>query len=315
MIDVLIIGAGPAGLSAGIYAARAGLSTVLLEELSAGGQLASIDSLENYPGFPQGINGFDAALALRAQAERFGARIVSDKAAGIQIGAGASPEPSASSVAPFTVKGTQGSYEARSVVVATGAKPVPLPVEGSEALVGKGVSYCATCDGNFFRGKAVAVVGGGDSACADAVYLSRVASEVHLIHRRSQLRANPWYAQQLQQLPNLTMHWDSVVAGVSQTEGRLSGVVLENVRSHEQSNLSAQGLFVAIGTRPETAWLEGVVSLDANGYIVAQQGGATSQPGIFAAGDGRTTPLRQVVTAVADGALAAESAAAFLAAK
>ena len=315
MIDVLIIGAGPAGLSAGIYAARAGLSTVLLEELSAGGQLASIDSLENYPGFPQGINGFDAALALRAQAERFGARIVSDKATGIQAGGGGSPKPSENPVAPFTVKGMQGSYEARSVVVATGAKPVPLPVEGTEALVGKGVSYCATCDGNFFRGKAVAVVGGGDSACADAVYLSRVASEVHLVHRRNELRANPWYAQQLKQLPNLTMHWDSVVTGVSQTEERLSGVVLENVRSHEQSNLPVEGLFIAIGTRPETAWLAGVVELDANGYIVAQQGGATSQPGIFAAGDVRTTPLRQVVTAVADGALAAESAAAFLAAQ
>ena len=314
MIDVLIIGAGPAGLSAGIYAARAGLSVVLLEELSVGGQLASIDSLENYPGFPQGINGFDAALALRAQAERFGARIVSDKATGIQVGSGGSPEPFAGPAALFTVKGVQGSYEVKTVIIATGAKPVPLPVEGAEALVGKGVSYCATCDGNFFSNKEVAVVGGGDSACADAVYLSRVASQVHLIHRRSELRANPWYAQQLNQLPNLTMHWETVVAGVAQTEGRLSDVVLENVRLHERSRLPVDGLFVAIGTRPETAWLASVVELDANGYIVAQQGGATSQPGIFVAGDVRTTPLRQVVTAVADGALAAESAAAFLAA-
>ncbi len=314
MIDVLIIGAGPAGLSAGIYAARAGLSVVLLEELSVGGQLASIDSLENYPGFPQGINGFDAALALRAQAERFGARIVSDKATGIQVGSGGSPEPFAGPAALFTVKGVQGSYEVKTVIIATGAKPVPLPVEGAEALVGKGVSYCATCDGNFFSNKEVAVVGGGDSACADAVYLSRVASQVHLIHRRSELRANPWYAQQLNQLPNLTMHWETVVAGVAQTEGRLSDVVLENVRLHERSRLPVDGLFVAIGTRPETAWLASVVELDANGYIVAQQGGSTSQPGIFVAGDVRTTPLRQVVTAVADGALAAESAAAFLAA-
>ncbi len=305
MIDVLIIGAGPAGLSAGIYAARAGLSVVLLEELVPGGQLASIDKLENYPGFADGINGFDAALALRSQAERFGARIVSDRAVGIEVGAATS----------FTVKGAQGTYEARSVIVATGAKPVPLPVDGAEALVGKGVSYCATCDGNFFRGKAVAVVGGGDSACADAVYLSRVASEVHLIHRRDALRANPWYAQQLEQLPNLTIHWDTVVTGVNQTEGRLSGLELENVQSHEASTLPVEGLFVAIGTRPETAWLEGCVDLDVSGYIVAGQGGATSQPGIFAAGDVRTTPLRQVVTAVADGALAAESAATFLSAQ
>ncbi len=365
MIDVLIIGAGPAGLSAGIYTARAGLSVVLLEELVPGGQLASIDKLENYPGFADGINGFDAALALRSQAERFGARIVSDKAVGIQVGAGADDlvgsvlkvvnavggpnagagadgavgagstacegggvggagiggdvlagvSNPADAAAPFAVKGAQGTYEARSIIVATGAKPVPLPVDGAEALVGKGVSYCATCDGNFFRGKAVAVVGGGDSACADAVYLSRVASEVHLIHRRDVLRANPWYAQQLEQLPNLTIHWDTVVTGIDQTEGRLSGLELENVKSHEASSLPVEGLFVAIGTRPETGWLEGTVALDANGYIVAQQGGATSQPGIFAAGDVRTTPLRQVVTAVADGALAAESAAAFLAAQ
>ena len=307
MIDVLIVGAGPAGLSAGIYAARAGLTTVLLEELSAGGQLASIDKLENYPGFAEGINGFDAALALRAQAERFGARIVSDKAVAIQV--------EGSDVPTFTVQGLQESYQVKTIIVATGAKPVSLPVEGAEALVGKGVSYCAICDGNFFRGKAVAVVGGGDGACADAVYLSRVASEAHLIHRRDALRASPWYAQQLQQLPNLTMHWNSVVSGIAQTEGRLSGVVLENVRSHERSELPIEGLFAAIGTRPETAWLEGVVALDAKGYISAEQGGSTSQPGIFAAGDVRTTPLRQVVTAVADGALAAESAAAFLAAQ
>ncbi len=306
MIDVLIVGAGPAGLSAGIYAARAGLSTVLLEELSAGGQLASIDKLENYPGFAEGISGFDAALALRSQAERFGARILSDKAVGIEAPAAGRP---------FKVRGLQEAYQAKTVVVATGAKPTQLSVGGAEGLVGKGVSYCATCDGNFFRGKAVAVVGGGDSACADAVYLSRVASQVHLIHRRDVLRANPWYAQQLQQLPNLSIHWDSVVTGISQTEGRLSGLVLEDVRSHAATNLPVDGLFVAIGTRPETGWLEGFVELDANGYIVARQGGATSQPGIFAAGDVRTTPLRQVVTAAADGALAAESAAAFLAAR
>ncbi len=306
MIDVLIVGAGPAGLSAGIYAARAGLSTVLLEELSAGGQLASIDKLENYPGFAEGVNGFDAALALRSQAERFGARIVSDKAVAVEAPAAGQP---------FTVRGLQESYQAKTVIVATGAKPAPLPVEGAEGLVGKGVSYCATCDGNFFRGKDVAVVGGGDSACADAVYLSRVASRVHLIHRRDALRANPWYAQQLQQLPNLSIHWDSVVTGISQTEGRLSGLVLENVNTHDATNLPVEGLFVAIGTRPETAWLEGVVDLDKNGYVVAEQGGATSCLGIFAAGDVRTTPLRQVVTAVADGALAAESAAAFLAAR
>lgn len=163
--DIVIVGAGPAGLTASIYAARAGLSAVVLDELGAGGQLLSIDNLENYPGFPEGINGFEAAYSLQAQAERFGAVIESDKAVGISVNEGNSGD------ARFVVQGTQHSYPARSVVIATGAKPVPLPIDGADALVGKGISYCATCDGNFFRNKDVIVVGGGDSAVADVVYL------------------------------------------------------------------------------------------------------------------------------------------------
>ena len=305
-IDVLVVGAGPAGLSAGIYAARAGLSVAILEEASVGGQLASIDLLENYPGFAEGVNGFDAAFSLKAQAERFGARIASDKATGLLL-------PGQGKGGCFTVRGQQESYSARSVIVATGAKPVPLPVPSAAELVGRGISYCATCDGNFFRGEDVAVVGGGDSAVADAVYLSRVANTVHLVHRRDELRASPWNAEKLQKLGNLTIHWNSVVGKLQQEEGRVSGAVLRDVQTGAESKLPVQGVFVAIGTKPDTAWLPAEVALDENGYVVACEGGETSVPGIFAAGDVRTTPLRQVVTAVADGALAAESAARFLA--
>ena len=304
--DIVIVGAGPAGLAAGIYAARAGLSAVVLEELGAGGQLLSIDNLENYPGFPEGINGFEAAYSLQAQAERFGAVIKSDKAIGISVNEGNSGD------ARFVVQGTQGSYPARSVIIATGAKPVPLPIDGADALVGKGISYCATCDGNFFRNKDVVVVGGGDSAVADVVYLSRVAQSVHLVHRREALKASPWYARQLEGIDNLVMHWNCVVSDILQEDSRVSGVKLKNVLTGETSTIRAQGIFAAIGTRPDTAWLNGIVGLDESGYIVADEGGAASVPGLFAAGDVRTTPLRQVVTAVSDGALAAEAAASFL---
>ena len=287
--DIVIVGAGPAGLTASIYAARAGLSAVVLDELGAGGQLLSIDNLENYPGFPEGINGFEAAYSLQAQAERFGAVIESDKAVGISVNEGNSGD------ARFVVQGTQHSYPARSVVIATGAKPVPLPIDGAAALVGKGISYCATCDGNFFRDKDVIVVGGGDSAVADVV-----------------LKARPWYAKQLKGIENLVVHWNCIVSDVLQEEGRVSGARLKNVLTGETSTIRAQGIFVAIGARPDAAWLDGIVELDESGYIIADEGGATSVPGLFAAGDVRTTPLRQVVTAVSDGALAAEAAASFL---
>ena len=304
--DIVIVGAGPAGLTASIYAARAGLSAVVLDELGAGGQLLSIDNLENYPGFPEGINGFEAAYSLQAQAERFGAVIESDKAVGISVDEGNSGD------ARFVVQGTQHSYPARSVVIATGAKPVALPIDGADALVGKGISYCATCDGNFFRDKDVIVVGGGDSAVADVVYLCRIAQTVHLVHRREELKASPWYAKQLKGIENLVVHWNCIVSDVLQEKGRVSGARLKSVLTGETSTIRAQGIFVAIGTRPDTAWLDGIVELDESGYIVADEGGATSVPGLFAAGDVRTTPLRQVVTAVSDGALAAEAAASFL---
>ena len=305
MIDIAIVGAGPAGLSAAIYASRAGFSAVAFEELVAGGQLTSIDRLENYPGFAEGIGGFDIALSLRAQAERFGAQIVSEKVNGLRV--------SAEEGEPFVIETNAGSHEARSVVIATGAKPRPLPIEGSERLVGRGISYCATCDGNFFRGKRVAVVGGGDTACADAVYLSRIASEVHLIHRRTALRAAPWYAARLESLEGLERHLGYTVEALHESDGRLTGLDMVDVESGEVTSLPIDGLFVAVGTVPETSWLDGAVELDEAGYVVSHDEVLTSRAGVFVAGDVRTSPLRQVVTAASDGALAAEAAAKYLA--
>lgn len=305
MIDVAIVGAGPAGLAAGIYAARAGLSTTVFEALMPGGQLASIDRLENYPGFPEGVAGFEIASALQRQAERFGARIVYEQAEGLEV-----PKEQGGA---FTLRTSAGAHEAKSVVVATGANPRPLPLEGAEALVGRGVSYCATCDGNFFRDKDVAVVGGGDTACADAVYLSRVARSVHLVHRRDALRASPWYAARLEGLENLAIHWNRVVTAIDAPEGSVAGVELVDVATGAREALAVQGLFVAIGTDPASAWLPDAVARDEAGYVVAHDGVKTSVSGVFVAGDVRTSPLRQVVTAAADGALAAEAAAKYVA--
>lgn len=307
MIDVAIVGAGPAGLAAGIYAARAGLSTTLFEALMVGGQLTSIDHLENYPGFAQGVNGFEIAFAMREQVERFGAEIRSEQVEKLQPTVDDQGNPI------FMLETNSGTYQAKTVILAMGAKPRQLPIEGIESLVGRGVSYCATCDGSFFKDKTTVIVGGGDTACADAVYLSRIAKEVHLVHRRNELRASAWYAGQLDALDNVTIHWDSVVAGFEEAEGKLASVTLENVKDKSQEVVPTDALFIAVGTQPDTAWLSGVVELDPSGYVVTTGEGQTITPGIFAAGDTRTTPLRQVVTAVSDGALAAEAAAKYIA--
>ncbi len=313
MIDIAIVGAGPAGLAAGIYAARAGYSTVLFEGMVVGGQLNSIDKLENYPGFADGVGGFDIAFAMRNQAERFGATIVSERIEHLEV-----VEASAETPRHFKLTSSMDKEtEARSVVLAMGAQPTPLPIEGIDQLVGRGVSYCATCDGNFFRDKVTMVVGGGDTACADAMYLSRICPLVHVVHRRDTLRANAWYAHQLEALDNVVMHWNSVVEKVETEAGVVDGALLKNVKTGEMEDVSTSAVFVAIGTTPDTAWLKNAqgakINLDAAGYAVADETGQTPCPGVFVAGDARTTPLRQVVTAVSDGALAAEQAAKYLA--
>ncbi len=303
MLDVAIVGAGPAGLTAGIYAARAGMNTTIFEALTVGGQLTSIDDLENYPGFPNGINGFEIAMALRSQAERFGVHFITEEVLSLD------GNPSAG----FSVVTSSGTYDTRTVIIATGAKPRKIDDPSLLHLEGRGVSYCATCDGNFFRGKDVVVAGGGDTACADALYLSNICNSVHIIHRRDELRAHHIYVDRVMRRDNIHIHWHHVYAGYGETNDVLSSVTIRNVITGEETVIPAAALFVAIGTEPKTEWLNGFVACDEHGYIIAHADCATTVSGVYAAGDVRTTPLRQVVTAAADGALAAEAAVNFVA--
>ena len=299
--DLAILGGGPAGITAAIYASRARLNTIWIDKnFAPGGQITATYEVDNYPGFP-GINGFDLGMRFREHADGLSCEFQEAEVLRVEENGDG-----------YLVTTSRGELKTKTIVAAMGAEHAKLNIPGEEELAGMGVSYCATCDGNFFRDKDVIVVGGGDSAVADVVYLCRIAQTVHLVHRREELKASPWHAKQLKGIENLVVHWNCIVSDVLQEEGRVSGARLESVLTGETSTIRAQGIFVAIGTRPDTAWLDGIVELDESGYIVADEGGATSVLGLFAAGDVRTTPLRQVVTAVSDGALAAEAAASFL---
>ena len=299
VLDVAVIGAGPAGLTAGLYAARAGLSVAIYERISPGGQLAQTERVENYPGFAEGADGFELAWAMKEQAEHFGAIIVSEEVTAVDFSGEVK-----TLTTPF------GQHTARSVIVATGARPRKMGLAGEERLAGRGVSYCATCDGNFFRGKSVCVLGGGNTAAADAKYLARICERVYLVHRRDTLRASAIDRERLSSLSNVEFVWNSRIADLHSEEGRLAAVATGARRT-----LPVGGLFVAIGTIPNVDFLEGVLPVDEGGYIVADESGATSVPGVFVAGDVRAKGLRQVVTAVSDGAIAAESAAAYVASR
>lgn len=302
MIDVAIVGAGPAGLTAGIYAARAGMETVIFERLVVGGQLTSIDDLENYPGFPKGINGFDISMALREQAERFGVKFLSEQVIGLEGNASSG----------YALLTSAGSHDTRTVIIATGAKPRKIGDPGLDPLEGHGVSYCATCDGNFFRGQEVVVAGGGDTALADAIYLSNICTKVHIVHRRDDFRAHAAYVNRVMDRDNIIVHWHHVYDGFEEENDSLTAVKIRNVITNDVTVIPCAALFVAIGTEPETQWLDGIVDRDEHGYIIADADCHTSTSGIYVAGDVRTTPLRQVVTACADGALAAEAAVNFI---
>ena len=301
-LDVAIIGAGPAGLTAGLYAARAGLRAAVFERLSPGGQLAQTERIDNYPGFAQGAGGFELAWSMKEQAERFGVRVINEEVTALDVAA-----------APKTLATPAGAYRAASVIVATGARPRKLGVPGEAELTGRGVSYCATCDGNFFRDKEVMVVGGGNTAAGDAIYLSRICKKVYLVHRRDKLRATAIYHKRLEDLPNLEFVWNAVPRKLVADEGKLAGVRLEMLETGEERDIAVDGLFVAVGTEPNTEFLAGALTTDETGYIVAGESGETEVPGVYVAGDVRTKFLRQVVTAVADGALCAEEAAEYLA--
>ena len=299
VLDIAVIGAGPAGLTAGLYAARAGMDVAVFERTAPGGQLAQTDQLENYPGFPEGTEGFALAFSMKQQADRFGVKNFSEDVTAVDLAS----DPKVLTT-PF------GRHEARAVIVATGARPRKLGLPEEETLAGRGVSYCATCDGNFFRGKTVAVVGGGNTAAADALYLARICEKVYLVHRRDQLRATAVYHQRLADLPNVEFVWNSTVVSLSANDmGALAAATVRDKNTGEDRVLEVSGLFVAVGTLPNTEFLNGALDVDDAGYILTDENGATSVPGVWAAGDVRKKSLRQVVTAVSDGAVCAEQAA------
>ena len=299
--DVMIVGGGPAGYTAALYCARSGLKTVVLEKLSAGGQIALTEWVDNYPGFDEGIDGFSLGQKMQAGAERFGAVTELAEVQALEL---------TGSIKRAVTD--QGVFEAKVVMLATGATPRPLGVAGEEQWLGRGIHYCAACDGMFYRGKTVAVVGGGNTAAADALLLSRVAKEVHVIHRRDTLRATKVYHQPLMEAENVIFHWASQVESLL-TGDTFQGVRLRNKKTGAVSDLSCDGVFVSIGRQPATELVAGQVELDKAGYIVADETTRTNLPGVFAIGDVRTKALRQVVTAAADGAVASYYADEYLA--
>ena len=302
--DVLIIGGGPGGYTAALYCARAGLSTVLFEKLSAGGQMGLTTEIDNYPGFPEGVDGFTLGQKMEEGAERFGAKTVLADVRSVELAGDVK-----------TVHTSEGDYEGRTVVIATGANPRKLGVPGEQELTGRGVSYCAACDGMFYRGKDVVVVGGGNSAAHDASILARICKSVTLVHRRDTLRATKIYHAPLEAAENLTFCWDSTVEEIVSEGGKLTGVKVKNVKTGEEKEIPCDGLFVSIGRSPATGLFKGILTLDPAGYIAADESTRTSIPGVFAVGDVRTKAMRQVVTAVADGATASHYIEAYLAEK
>ena len=299
--DMIVVGGGPGGYTAALYAARAGLDTLVLEKLSAGGQMALTESIDNYPGFEDGIDGFTLAEKMQQQAERFGAR--SEYAQVERMDLTASPK---------VLETSEGTFYARTVVLATGANPRELGLADEAALTGRGVAYCAACDGMRYKGKTVVVVGGGNSAAADAMLLSRIAQKVILVHRRDTLRATKVYHQPLMQAENLEFRWNSTITELLH-EDQLTGVKLKDVNTGEETLLPCDGVFISVGRKPATELVQGQLDLDRSGYIIADETTKTNLPGVYAVGDVRTKPLRQVVTAVADGAMAVHMAEEFLA--
>lgn len=299
--DMVIIGGGPGGYTAALYAARAGLDVVVLERLSAGGQMALTAQIDNYPGFEEGIDGFTLGMKMQQGAERFGARTELAEVRAVKLD-GSIKE----------VETSEGTFYGRTVVLATGASARKLGVPGEQELIGRGVNYCAACDGMFFKGKTVAVVGGGNTAAADALLLSRICQKVVVIHRRDTLRATKIYHEPLMKAENVEFRWNSQVSEFLHGE-KLNGLKLKNVVSGEESVLNCDGVFISVGREPATELVRGQLDLDPAGYIVADESTATSIPGVFAVGDVRTKAVRQVVTAVADGAVAVHLAEEYLA--
>ena len=291
--DVIVIGGGPAGYAAALYTVRSGFSTLVLERMAAGGQMNETTQIDNYPGFDDGIDGFSLGMKMQNGAMRFGAETKYAEVLSVQL-----QEP------VKQIETDAGVYTAKAVIIATGAGHKHLGVAHESELVGKGIGYCASCDGMFYRGKTVAVVGGGNSAAADALVLSRIAKKVYLIHRRDNLRATKVYHEPLEKAENVEFVWNSEVSELLHGE-KLTGVAVKDVDSGEVWELALDGLFISIGRDPATKLFRGQLELDERGYIVAGESTETNLPGVYAVGDVRTKAVRQIITAASDGAVAA----------
>ena len=299
--DMIVVGGGPGGYTAALYAARAGLDTVILEKLSAGGQMALTEQIDNYPGFEDGIDGFSLGEKMKRGTERFGVETKLTEVLSLDLSG--------------TVKKaetSEGPLFARTIVVATGAGPRELGIESEQELIGKGVNYCAACDGMFYKNKTVIIAGGGNTAAADALILSRICKKVIVVHRRDTLRATKIYHEPLMKAENVEFRWDSEIIELLHDE-KVIGIRLRNVKTGEETTLACDGVFVSIGRKPSSELVKDQVEVDPAGYIIADESTRTNIPGVFAVGDVRTKALRQVVTAVADGATAVHYAEEYLA--
>ena len=301
--DMIIIGGGPAGYTSALYASRAGFDTLIIEKMSVGGQMMLTDVIDNYPGFPQGIDGFTLSENMRLSAERFGATTMYDEVVKVELDSEIKEVETAYS----------GTMLGKTVVIATGANPRELGLENESELLGAGIHYCAHCDGRFYKDKVAVVVGGGNSAVSDALYLSHLCKKVYLVHRRDVLRATKIYHDQIEKAENIEFCYNCVLSKVESENSKVSSVTLIDVKTNEKREVDCDGVFISIGRKPATDFLDGVLELDNSGYIVADESTKTSVGGVFAVGDVRTKVLRQVVTAVSDGAVAVHFAEEFLA--
>ena len=299
--DVVVIGGGPAGYTSAIYTSRAGFDTLVIEKISAGGQMTQTTQIDNYPGFPDGVDGFALGSKMQQGAERFGAKTVQAEAIEVNL-----------KDKIKIIKTPDGVLLAHSVIIATGAKHKHLGLENEEKLIGKGVGYCAACDGMFYKGKTATVIGGGNSAAADALLLSKICEKVTVVHRRDTLRAEKVYHEPLLKAQNVKFEWNSTVCEIL-ADNKVTGIKIKNSAQGTEKEIHTDGVFISIGRAPQTELFRGQLDIDKNGYIIADETTKTSISGVFAVGDVRTKPVRQIVTATADGACASHFAEEYLA--